>query len=324
MNNNLVIEKYIKLKHKQMYIEWKDIQNFRNIGVSDFPNLSDDIFNMVEPLPLFSAYNDNFIDMNIQDVFEFSDEVLKNSHNLLDTNMTNYMSIHLRLGDKYLETDKEFIRCKADERKYNENNLFNCIETNKDKNIIFFCDNNSYKLKIKNIYNNVIICKSDIGHTDLFNTTDKQILDTLTELYLLTNSEKIYYASVSGFSFVAAKFKNILIIFKLFNPIIEKTCNHINFNLEQISRCIAGIQGVQVMRKQNKICNIHINQETPHLVLLYYVNDADGETLLYDKTADDIEDDEMYLDEKHEFNVVNKIMPKQGRILLFDGKTYHS
>ena len=113
-------------------------------------------------------------------------------------------------------------------------------------------------------------------------------------------------------------------IFKLFNPIIEKTCNHINFNLEQISRCIAGIQGVQVMRKQNKICNIHINQETPHLVLLYYVNDADGETLLYDKTADDIEDDEMYLDEKHEFNVVNKIMPKQGRILLFDGKTYHS
>jgi hypothetical protein len=212
INNNLVIEKYIKLKHKQMYIDWKDIQNFRNIGVSDFPHLSDDIYNMIEPLGLFSAYEDNFIDMNIQDVFEFSNEVLKNSHNLLDTNMTNYMSIHLRLGDKYLETDKEFIRCKADERKYNENNLFNCIETNKDKNIIFFCDNNSYKLKIKKLYDHIIICNCDIGHTDLYNTTDKQILDTLTELYLLTNSEKIYYASVSGFSFVASKFKNIPLI----------------------------------------------------------------------------------------------------------------
>jgi ectoine hydroxylase-related dioxygenase (phytanoyl-CoA dioxygenase family) len=32
----------------------------------------------------------------------------------------------------------------------------------------------------------------------------------------------------------------------------------------------------------------------------------------------------MYLDERHKFNVVNKIMPKQGRILLFDGRTYHS
>jgi hypothetical protein len=116
-------------------------------------------------------------------------------------------------------------------------------------------------------------------------------------------------------------------IFKLFFPIIEKTCNHINFNLEQISRCIAEIQGVQVIRKQNKVCNIHINQKTPHLVLLYYVNDADGETLLFDKTINDIEDDDInmiYIDEKYEFNAVNKVMPKRGRILLFDGRTYHS
>ncbi len=114
-------------------------------------------------------------------------------------------------------------------------------------------------------------------------------------------------------------------IFKIFSPVIKKTCNHINFNLEKISRCIAGIQGVQVIREKNKVCNIHINQKIPHLVLLYYVNDADGETILFDKTIDDIQDEnDMYLDERHKFNVVNKITPKQGRILLFDGKTYHS
>ena len=77
-------------------------------------------------------------------------------------------------------------------------------------------------------------------------------------------------------------------IFKLFNLVIEKTCNHINFNLEKISRGIAGIQGVQVIRKQNTMCSIHINQKTPHLVLLYYVNDANGETILFDKTIDDV------------------------------------
>lgn len=114
-------------------------------------------------------------------------------------------------------------------------------------------------------------------------------------------------------------------IFKLFYPIIEKTCNHVGFNLEVIDRCIAGIQGVQVIRNESKVCNIHVNQEQPHLVLLYYVNDADGETILFDKTINDIEDDNiMYLDERHQFNVVNKIMPKKGRILLFDGTTYHS
>jgi hypothetical protein len=210
VTNNLAIEKYIKLKHKQMYIEPKDINNFRNIGESDLPNISEDVYNMVEPLVFFNTYKDNFIDINIEDVFEFSDEVIKNSHNLLS--ITNYISIHLRLGDKYLETDKSYILCPNDERKYNENDLFNFIETNKDKNIIFFCDNNHYKLKIKNKFNNVIICDCDIGHTNHSNTTDKQTLDTLTELYLLTNSEKIYYASESGFSLIAAKFKNIPLI----------------------------------------------------------------------------------------------------------------
>ena len=68
------------------------------------------------------------------------------------------------------------------------------------------------KSKIKNKFNNVIICDCDIGHTNHSNTTDKQALDTLTELYLLTNSEKIYYASESGFSLIAAKFKNVPLI----------------------------------------------------------------------------------------------------------------
>jgi len=209
INNHRAIEKYIKLKHKQMYIELKDIKNVHTIDENDLHNISENIYNIVGPGTFHSTYTDNFIDINIQDVFEFSDEIIKNSDNLLSKNVNDYISIHLRLGDKYLETDNSFIRCPSDERKYNENDLFNCIESNKDQNIIFFCDNNSYKLKIKNLYNDVIICDCDIGHTDLFNTTDKQILDTLTEFYLMTNSEKIYYASASGFSVMAAKFKNI-------------------------------------------------------------------------------------------------------------------
>jgi hypothetical protein len=116
-------------------------------------------------------------------------------------------------------------------------------------------------------------------------------------------------------------------LFKLFFPVIEKTCDHINFNLEKVGRGVAGIQGVQVIRDKNKVCNIHVNREEPHLVLLYYVNDSDGDTILFDKTIDDIKSCEKcdrYLDEKYEFNIISKITPKQGRILLFDGKNYHS
>ena len=75
--------------------------------------------------------------------------------------------------------------------------------------ILFFCDNNKYKLKIKNEYNNIIITDANIGHTSLLNTTEKQVLDTITEFYLLTNSQLIYAASKSGFSYMASRFNNV-------------------------------------------------------------------------------------------------------------------
>jgi hypothetical protein len=116
------------------------------------------------------------------------------------------------MGDKYLETDKYFVLCREDERTYNENKIFNFIEENHDKNIIFFCDNKNYKLMLKEKYNNIIVLNSDIGHTSLLNTTEKQTLDAITELYIMTNSQEIYCASNSGFSIIASKFKNIPLI----------------------------------------------------------------------------------------------------------------
>ena len=91
--------------------------------------------------------------------------------------------------------------------------MFNFIEENRNKNIIFFCDNKNCKLMLKEKYNNIIILNSNIGHTSLTNTTDTQILDAITELYIMTNSHEIYAASNSGFSIIASKFKNIPLIF---------------------------------------------------------------------------------------------------------------
>jgi len=190
--NNIIIEKYLLLKHKKMYIDKPDSK-----------------YNYVDPTDFYSSYYYNAPILPIKDVFYFSDEVILNSKILLSENITNYISIHLRLGDKHLETDKNFVMCKNDTRNYKEENLFKFIENNSDKNIIFFCDNNSYKLKLKNLYNNIIITSCDIGHTSLPNTTEKQILDGISEFYLMTNSEKIYSASESGFSIIASKFNNI-------------------------------------------------------------------------------------------------------------------
>lgn len=80
------------------------------------------------------------------------------------------------------------------------------------KIFFFCCDNNNYKLKLKEKYSNIIITNCDIGHTSLTNTTAKQILDGITEFYILTNSKIIFAASYSGFSIMASKFNKILLL----------------------------------------------------------------------------------------------------------------
>ena len=114
------------------------------------------------------------------------------------------------MGDKYLETPQNYIGCTHDSRIFSEEKIDEFI--NQSKNHIFFCcDNNSYKLKMKERYD-ILITNCNIGHTSLSNTTDSQVLDAITEFYILTNSTMIYAASYSGFSIMASKFNNIPLI----------------------------------------------------------------------------------------------------------------
>jgi hypothetical protein len=209
--NNLFLEKYIKLKYPKMYIfELNDPEKIKS--VKEFDKILDNIYYIVKPHIFYTELNNYKNTIPVSDVFYFSDDVIINSHKLLPPNLKNYISIHLRLGDKYLETDLQYILCKDDARDFDEDKLFNLIKSISNENIIFFCDNNEYKNKIKRKFNNIIIINSKIGHTTYTNTTDEQVLDSVTEFYLISNSKIIYAASHSGFSRIAAKFKNIQLI----------------------------------------------------------------------------------------------------------------
>jgi hypothetical protein len=57
--------------------------------------------------------------------------------------------------------------------------------------------------------------------------------------------------------------------------------------------------------------NKHIDTKEPHIVLLYYVCDSDGDTFLMSK------------DETSDI-VTKRISPKKNRALIFDGSMYHA
>lgn len=205
--NNIEIENYIKLKYDIMYITDEKICKKCNI---------------VKPYMYYKIINNEYITndnlININEVFYFSKDVIINSQNIFPPYINEYISIHLRLGDEFLEleVEKKPIYKKKDIREFSEEKIMNIIQENKNEYIFFCCDNNAFRQKIKEKYNNIIISSGEIGHTGYFNVSKKQVLDTVTEFYLLTNSKKIYGASQSGFSILAANFNNIPYI-KLYN-----------------------------------------------------------------------------------------------------------
>jgi hypothetical protein len=52
----------------------------------------------------------------------------------------------------------------------------------------------------------------------------------------------------------------------------------------------------------------HTDSEEPHTVAIYYVNDSDGDTAFFDD----------------DYNIIKRVSPKRGRLVLFDGATEHA
>ena len=77
-----------------------------------------------------------------------------------------------------------------------------------------------------------------------------------------------------------------------------------------------GVKAGQIMRakanlltweKEEIIHPKHTDDAAPHFVFIYYVNDADGDTCLYEGSE-----------------IIKRISPKKGRGVLFDGKILHA
>lgn len=66
---------------------------------------------------------------------------------------------------------------------------------------------------------------------------------------------------------------------------------------------------------------LHIDTSKKHFVVLYYVTDSDGDTIL---TNIEYDGNEVLTTHKAtEENIIARVSPKKGRMLIFDGRFYH-
>ena len=94
--------------------------------------------------------------------------------------------------------------------------------------------------------------------------------------------------------------------------LLESACNKID---KQSVNVIQGRSFLQlpINYKGEREDSPHIDTSDDHFVMLYYVCDSDGDTIIYNEQK-----------KSDSYTVQKRITPKQGRVVLFDGSYYHT
>ena len=98
----------------------------------------------------------------------------------------------------------------------------------------------------------------------------------------------------------------------LFVSLIDKVCKKIG---KQYVTVIKGRSFLQlpINFKGERKDSPHVDIEDDHFVMLYYVCDSDGDTIIFNEK-----------EKSEKYTVQKRVTPKQGRVVLFDGSFYHT
>ena len=71
--------------------------------------------------------------------------------------------------------------------------------------------------------------------------------------------------------------------------------------------------------------NPHVDFYRPHQNAVYYVNESDGDTVVFNETFEEVDQQKSILyTHERKFTIARQVAPKKGRIVGFDGKYYHA
>jgi len=108
-------------------------------------------------------------------------------------------------------------------------------------------------------------------------------------------------------------------IFYKILPMVKEACRKADYDLTGVygGRTFIQFPGMDA----TSFTKIHTDLNVDHMVLIYYVIDSDGDTILFDKTTRDIPKNELDISK---LSISQRITPKKGRAVLFDGSIYHA
>ena len=107
--------------------------------------------------------------------------------------------------------------------------------------------------------------------------------------------------------------KKLSIFHHLFLPMLKKVCRTMNIKNINVLQGRSFLQ-FPLNLKDRSVDTPHIDiHNKEHLVALYYVCDSDGDTIIYNERK-----------ESESYTIKQRVTPKQGRIVIFDGWLMHT
>lgn len=141
----------------------------------------------------------------------------------------------------------------------------------------------------------------------------------ITGLYGGTNSLKLPANVLKGIDITD------VIIIDIINSIKLNSLNKLNMEFEKDYRY--KINWTTPISEDYNFKNlIHVDMNVAHIAIVYYINDTDGDTIfLNNKKGNSAESHQNNFKGINfdDFEIVNNIPPKRGRVVIFDGNIYH-
>ena len=101
----------------------------------------------------------------------------------------------------------------------------------------------------------------------------------------------------------------------LFTPLLSKACQYLKMPQTEVIQGRSFLQ-LPLRNVDTSVVDtphIDIDEGDEHIVVLYYVVDSDGDTIIYNERI-----------KSDTYTEKQRVSPKQGRVVIFDGKQYHT
>jgi len=108
--------------------------------------------------------------------------------------------------------------------------------------------------------------------------------------------------------------------FNLYYKVINNIARQLELTVQSVTNIRAQLQ-LPINRPPGRgIPHVDKHDDKPYKVCLYYVNDVDGDTVLYKQTTKNSTPEDVKSGNLEE---ETRISPKKGRAIIFDGDVYH-